>query len=166
MLLGLAQTFREMAAGIDAFGQLVHDEAGPATAEPEGAAARATRSTGCTRPGPGSTSCSSPASHPDLLELHVAVLSTVKRLLRELDLAERIRRQIQLRPPRPRPRAAAPRRLRSGPPAPAAPEPSPSPSRTPRRSRSPGSPRTAADRRQASQPSGRCLRGSRSTTSR
>ena len=30
LLLGLAQTLREMAAGIDAFGQLVRDEAGPA----------------------------------------------------------------------------------------------------------------------------------------
>ena len=37
------------------------------------------------------------------------MLSTVKRLLREMDLDERIRRQVRLlRPPRPRPGAAAP----------------------------------------------------------
>ena len=30
LLLGLAQTFRELAAGVDAFGQLVRDEADPA----------------------------------------------------------------------------------------------------------------------------------------
>jgi hypothetical protein len=55
---------------------------------------------------------------PDLLELHIAVLSTVKRLQRELDLAERIRRQIQLRPPRTRPRHQGGRAARPHPPAP------------------------------------------------
>jgi uncharacterized membrane protein YccC len=108
VLLGLAQIFREMAAGVDAFGQLVHDEADPATRI--GASdvqvlrdaleglheARARLEdllvTGAT---------------PQLLELHAAVLSTVKRLLREMDLDERIRRQVRLIPParvrRPRP---------------------------------------------------------------
>ena len=62
---------------------------------------------------------------PDLLELHVAVLSTVKRLLRELDLAERIRRQIQLRPPRPRPRPRHPGGHPARPPRPAPLEPEP-----------------------------------------
>ena len=115
VLLGLAQTLREMAAGIDSFGQLVHDEAEPGGRRGSVRALREALSglheararldelllTGVT---------------PDLLELHVAVLTTVKRLLRELDLDERIRRQIRLRPPRPR------RRLpRTGRPAPAAP---------------------------------------------
>jgi hypothetical protein len=40
---------------------------------------------------------------PGLLELHAAVLATVKRLQQELDLAERIRRQVRMR------RAARPR---------------------------------------------------------
>ncbi len=101
VLLGLAQTFREMAAGVDAFGQLVLDESVPnrrldSVGQIRGAleGLREARAridelllTGVT---------------PDLLELHVAVLGTVKRLLREFDLAERVRRQIQLRPPRSR----------------------------------------------------------------
>ena len=63
-------------------------------------------------------------AEPELLELHVAVLSTVKRLLRELDLAERIRRQLRLVPPaRPRlPRAGIPTPGRR---TPAAPDASP-----------------------------------------
>ena len=115
VLLGLAQTLREMAAGIDSFGELVHDEAEPGGRRGSVRALREALSglheararldelllTGVT---------------PDLLELHVAVLTTVKRLLRELDLDERIRRQIRLRPPRPRRR-----RPRTGRPAPAAP---------------------------------------------
>ena len=40
---------------------------------------------------------------PGTVELHAAVLSSVKRLLRELDLDERMRRQVRLMPP-PRPR--------------------------------------------------------------
>jgi hypothetical protein len=121
VLLGLAQTLREMAAGIDAFGQLVHDEAEPggrrgsvralseALSGLHEARARLDELllTGVT---------------PDLLELHVAVLTTVKRLLRELDLDERIRRQIRLRPPRPRRRIA-----RTGRPAPAVPPAPPGP---------------------------------------
>ena len=66
---------------------------------------------------------------PDLLELHVAVLGTVKRLLREFDLAERVRRQIQLRPPRSRLRgvtAPPPRPHRPRPPR-HAPGPAPQP---------------------------------------
>src|SRR6478752_4754995 len=99
VLLGLAQTFREMAAGVDAFGQLVHDEAGPARLISrervqdlrdalEGLHEARARLDDVMMAG-------APAG---LLELHVAVLSTVKRLLTELDLAERIRRQIRLLP--------------------------------------------------------------------
>jgi hypothetical protein len=49
-------------------------------------------------------------SDSQLLELHAAVLSTVKRILREMDLDERIRRQVRLLPPtRPRlPHVGAP----------------------------------------------------------
>ena len=99
VLLGLAQTFREMAAGVDAFGQLVHDEAGPARLISrervqdlrdalEGLHEARARLDDVVMAG-------APAG---LLELHVTVLSTVKRLLTELDLAARIRRQIRLLP--------------------------------------------------------------------
>jgi hypothetical protein len=131
VVLGLAQTFREMAAGVDAFGQLVLDEALPSrqldsVGQIRGAleGLREARAridelllTGVT---------------PDLLELHVSLLGAVKRLLREFDLAERVRRQIQLRPPRSRLRSvgappARPRpRARPRPPGPA-PEPAPGP---------------------------------------
>ena len=49
-------------------------------------------------------------SDSQLLELHAAVLSTVKRILREMDLDQRIRRQVRLLPPtRPRlPHVGAP----------------------------------------------------------
>jgi hypothetical protein len=97
VLLGLAQTFHEMAAGIDAFGQLVHDEAGPAqllTAAHVQAHREALDGLHEARARLNDLLVSDPV--PDLLELNVAVLSTVKRLLRELDLAERIRRQIRL----------------------------------------------------------------------
>jgi hypothetical protein len=42
-------------------------------------------------------------SAPELRELHAVALSTVKRLLREMDLEQRVRRQVQLgRTTRPR----------------------------------------------------------------
>ncbi len=123
--LGLAQTLRELASGVDAFGQLVRDEAEPSTrvgsADIQGLRealeglheARARLDDLLMAGGP-----------PELLELHAAVLSTVKRLLREMDLDERVRRQVQLLPPtRPRwPRSGAPR---SSSRAPAAGEPTP-----------------------------------------
>jgi hypothetical protein len=101
VLLGLAQTLRELAACVDAFGQLVRDEADPATRTTvadiqalRDAAdglheARARLNDLLTAGGP-----------PELLELHAAVLSTVKRILQEMDLDERIRRQVGLLRPR------------------------------------------------------------------
>jgi Aromatic acid exporter family member 1 len=102
--LGLALTFRELAAAVDAFGQLVRDEAGPATAPTpldvqtlrealDGLHEARARLDELLMAGPA----------PGLLELHAAVLATVKRLQRELDLTERIRRQVRM------PRAARPR---------------------------------------------------------
>jgi uncharacterized membrane protein YccC len=118
VLLGLAHTFRELAAGIDAFGQLVRDEAGRSTttssvdveqlrAALDGlheARARLEDLLVAGLPAP-------------LLELHAALLSTVKRLLREMDLDERVRRQVRLlRRTRPRlPRPVLPRAT-AGPP--------------------------------------------------
>ena len=125
VLLGLAQTFAEMAAGIDAFGQLVHDEAGPAE-HISSAHVRVLREAleGLHEARARLEDVILAGADPELLELHVAVLSTVKRLLRELDLAERIRRQLRLVPPaRPRlPRAGIPTPGRR---TPAAPDASP-----------------------------------------
>ncbi len=96
-LHGLAQTWREMAAAVDAFGQLVADEAGPAArwgnvdvdvvrdALQGLHEARARLEDALTS-----------GSAGPRLELDAAVLSTVKRLLRELDLDQRLRRQVRL----------------------------------------------------------------------
>jgi hypothetical protein len=119
VLLGLAQTFRELAAGVDAFGQLVRDEADMARsttpvevhdlrAALEGLHEARARLEDVLMAGSG----------PELLQLHAAVLSTVQRLLREMDLDERIRRQVRLMRPRPRlTRPGGPRRSSDSPPA-------------------------------------------------
>jgi hypothetical protein len=104
VLLGLAQTFREIAVGVDTFGQLVRSESDPA--EPVNVAhIEALREAlqGLYEARARLDDLVMADSDPTLLELHVAVLTTVKRLLREMDLDERIRRQLRLlRPPRPR----------------------------------------------------------------
>ncbi len=121
VMRGLVRTWREMAAAIDAFGQLVADESGPparggsvevdvdvvreARLGLEGARDRLEDALAHGGAGP-------------QRELDAIVLATVKRLLRELDLDERIRRQVRLarsRPKRvPRPIAAPIARRRSG----------------------------------------------------
>ena len=113
LLLGLAQTFRELAAGVDAFGQLVVDEADPAnrlTSTDVQALREALEGLHEARARLDDLMTASDA--PELLELHAAVLSTVRRLLTEMDLDERVRRQVRLvrrtRPRRPRTDAPAP----------------------------------------------------------
>ncbi len=104
VFLGLAQTFRELAAGVDAFGQLVRDEADPAK-RMSSADVQALRDAleGLHEARARLDDLLTADAAPELLELHAAVLSTVKRLLREIDLDERIRRQVRLlRPARPR----------------------------------------------------------------
>jgi fusaric acid resistance family protein len=104
VLLGLAQTFREIAAALDAFGQLVRDDADPRKRTGaddvqrlrealEGLHEARARLDDLTLAG----------TEPQLQEMHGAVLLTVKRLLNEMDLDERMRRQLRLMPqPRPR----------------------------------------------------------------
>lgn len=110
VLRRLARTFRAMAAGVDAFGQLVHDEADPLM-QLTAADAQTLREalTGLQEARAGLEEVLAAGTGPRLLELHVTVLTTTKRLLREMDLDERIRRQVQLRPrrrpTRPRPPA-------------------------------------------------------------
>lgn len=97
VLLGLAQTFGECGAAVDAFGQLVHDEADPR----DRATAADVRALGDALDGlreararlEGMLMADTSA---ELLELTATVLTTVKRLLRELDVEERLRRQVQL----------------------------------------------------------------------
>ena len=111
VLLGLAQTFRELSAAVDAFGQLVRAEADPAE-RTTSADVQELRDAleGLHEARARLDDLVTSSTAPELLELHAAVLSTVKRLLSEMDLDERIRRQVRLlRPARPRrPRPAAP----------------------------------------------------------
>ena len=105
VLLGLAQTLRELAAGIDAFGQLVRNEAGPLTSlGSDDVHALRGALDGMQEALARLNDLATTESAPELRELHAIVLSTVKRLLREMDLEQRVRRQVQLlRPTRPRP---------------------------------------------------------------
>jgi len=104
VFLGLAQTFRELAAAVDAFGELVRDESDPAKRMGAGDVQKVREAIeGLHEARARLDDVLTAGSAPELLELHAAVLSTVKRLLREMDLDERIRRQVRmLRPPRPR----------------------------------------------------------------
>ena len=97
LLLALVRTWREMAAAVDAFGQLVADESGPAgrwgnvdvdvvrdaLQGLHRARTRLEEQLTAETPGP-------------RVELQTAVLATVKRLQRELDLDSRLRRQVRL----------------------------------------------------------------------
>ncbi len=107
LLLDLALTFRQMAAGVDAFGELVRNEGqvqnqlSAADVERlrgafEGLEESVERLDGWMASDPG-----------ELLELITNTRMTVRRLLSEFDLGERVRRQFQLvkrRTRRPRPR--------------------------------------------------------------
>ena len=97
VLLGLVQTFRELADAVDAFGELVRLEAAPA-GEADLADFRALREAMQGLPEARSRleDMSTAVADADLRELHSAVLSTVKRVQRELDLEQRVRRQLQL----------------------------------------------------------------------
>jgi hypothetical protein len=112
LLLGLAQTFRELAAGVDAFGQLVRDEADPGN-RITSADVQALREAleGLHEARARLDDLMTVSDVPELRELHAAVLSTVRRLLTEMDLDERVRRQVRLarrtRPRRTRPDAPA-----------------------------------------------------------
>ncbi len=101
VLADMAWTFRQLAAGIDAFGELVRNEGevqvelGQADIDRlqeaqdglDHARARLDAALGEDRP-------------PDIIELLAATRQTVRRLQHELALDERVRRQLRLLPPR------------------------------------------------------------------
>lgn len=110
VLLGLAETFREMAVGVDAFGQLVRDEAvsgGQMSSRDVETLREALE--GLKEARARSEDLLTTAADPVLLELHVAVLSTVKRLLSEMDLDAHVERHAGMvaQPKRRLPRAIA-----------------------------------------------------------
>ena len=100
VLPGLAQTFREMATAVDAFGQLVRDEADPASRTSSADVQRLCEALAeLLEARARLEELLMTGAAPELLELNAALLSTVKRLLREMDIDERIRRQAGLLPP-------------------------------------------------------------------
>ncbi len=100
VLLGLAETFRELAAAVETFGRLVQAEA-DATGSVSLATPQDLRAAleGLHEARARLEDLVMADAGSELLELHSAVLSTVKRLLREMDLDERIRRQLRQLPP-------------------------------------------------------------------
>src|SRR4051812_41469974 len=134
---GLAQTLREMAAGIDAFGQLVRNDATPAaTLSADDVLALQAALEGLQEARARLEDLLTVEPTPELRELDAVVLSTIRRLLREMDLEQRVRRQLQLgRPARPR----APYLGR--PTGPGAPQPRSAPPTTPSTTPPPTSPR-------------------------
>jgi uncharacterized membrane protein YccC len=126
LFLGIAQTFREVAAGIDAFGQLVRNDASPtAKLSADDVLALQAALEGLQEARARLEDLLTVEPTPELRELEAVVLSTVRRLLQEMDLQQRVRRQLQLgRPARPR----APYLGR--PAAPGAPPPTSTPSPT------------------------------------
>ncbi|CUR55781.1 putative Membrane protein-like protein [metagenome] len=97
VLLGLAQTFRELAAGIAAFGALVRNEAG--TAKRLGAGdirALSEALEGMSEARARLDDLLMSADTPALAELQAVVATTIRRLSAEMDLQQRVRRQIQL----------------------------------------------------------------------
>jgi hypothetical protein len=119
LFLGLAQTFREMAAGINAFGQLVRTDASPsAKLSTEDALELQAALEGLQEARARLEYLLTVEPTPELRELNAVTLSTVRRLLLEMDLEQRVRRQLQLgRPVRPRPHLGRP----AGPAAPPSP---------------------------------------------
>ena len=135
LFLGLAQTFREVAAGIDAFGQLVRNDASPAAQlSADDVVALQAALEGLQEARARLEDLLTVEPTPELRELDAVVLSTVRRLLREMDLEQRVRRQLQLRRP------THPRAPHLGRPAgPGAPQPTSTPTPT-TPSRSPSTP--------------------------
>jgi hypothetical protein len=125
IFLGLAQTLRELGAGVDTFGHLVRDEADPtsSTISPTDVENLRAAIEGMHEARARLEDLLASGGPPALVELHAVVLSTVKRLLREMDLDERVRRQVRLlRPPV---RARLPHVSRPVPPQATEPEPTP-----------------------------------------
>lgn len=94
VIAGLAQLFCDLAAGVAAFGELVRTEASP---EQTGSAAQVGQVQealeGLHEARARLSDLLLVDTAPVLFELHVSLLATVKRLLSELDLGERMRRQ-------------------------------------------------------------------------
>ena len=111
---GLADVWRRMAAGIDAFGELVRNEGNVQVELSRGDVARLRTTLDSLREVlAGSDDRLTAGAPPDVLELWSVTRSTVRRLLAELNLEARLRQQ--LRTPQARSRRSRPVRRRDRP---------------------------------------------------
>jgi hypothetical protein len=95
LALGLAQTFREMATGVDAFGQLVKDEATPGRAPTADVTTLTGALEGLHEARARLEELMVSVEAPGLVETVAVLLTTVRRLLREMDLDERVRHMLR-----------------------------------------------------------------------
>ena len=104
VLTDLAATCRELAAGVDAFGELVRNEADVQTQLSHGDIARLQEAQdGMVRARTRIDTALATEQPPDVIELYSSTRATVRRLQHELALDERVRRQLRLAPPGRRP---------------------------------------------------------------
>jgi hypothetical protein len=101
VLHDLADTFRTLAAGTDAFGELVRDEGDVAVSLSRDDIARLQDAHDGMRRARARLDAALTESRPaDVVELYAATRATVRRLQHELGLDERVRRQLRLLPHR------------------------------------------------------------------
>ena len=101
VLRDLADTFRELAAGVDAFGELVRHEGDvQVSLSSEDIARLQETQDGMLRSRARLDEAIGRTRSPDVVELYAATRATVRRLQHELGLDERVRRQLRLLPPR------------------------------------------------------------------
>ena len=93
----LAQTFRELAAGTDAFGELVRHEGDAQASLSAADIERLQDAQACLLRAQDRIETALTATQPaDVVELYAATRATVRRLQHELALDERVRRQLRL----------------------------------------------------------------------
>jgi uncharacterized membrane protein YccC len=121
VLRDLAETFRTLAAGSDAFGELVRHEGDVEVNFSQEDITRLQEAQDGMLRSKARLDAALDEGHPaDVVELYAAARATVRRLQHELGLEERVRRQLRLLPPRRLPTRAGARRRSAGhlPPAP------------------------------------------------
>ena len=115
VLRDLAETFRTLAAGADAFGELVRHEGDVRTSLSREDIARLQEAQdGMLRARARLDAALTEAERADVVELYAATRGTVRRLQHELGLDERVRRQLRLLPPRRLPTLHGVRRRSAG----------------------------------------------------
>jgi hypothetical protein len=115
VLRDLAETFRTLAAGADAFGELVRHEGDVQTSLSREDIARLQEAQdGMLRARARLDAALTEAGSADVVELYAATRATVRRLQHELGLDERVRRQLRLLPPRRLPTLPGVRRRSAG----------------------------------------------------